>query len=97
MMPPIRLGLLDMKTHLAFTLAIALCSTSALAFQEKPLAESSGSEQKVQRATISQFSGDENDGDIAHVYGQGLCSSSAASNCNSAFSTTPQHMANHDR
>jgi|GEM_PF-1674962 len=86
-----------MKTHIAFALAIALCSTSALAYQEKPLAESSGSEQKVQRATISQFSGDENDGDIAHVYGQGLCSTSAASNCNSAFSTAPRHMTERDR
>ncbi|HEX4501273.1 MAG TPA: hypothetical protein VH187_08940 [Scandinavium sp.] len=65
-----------MKISTAVVVALALCSTSALAFQEKPSPEiavqSSGS---TKSTAISRFSGDENDGAIVQAYGPGTFTS----------------------
>ncbi|HEY2453931.1 MAG TPA: hypothetical protein VGI71_15160 [Scandinavium sp.] len=59
-----------MKVSTAVVIALALCSTSALAFQEKQSPEiavqSTGS---TKSTAISRFSGDDNDGAIAQAYG----------------------------
>lgn len=82
-----------MKISTAVALLLALCSTSALALQERTLPVPAASEQAQHAQTnyISQFSNDDNDGAIAQAYGQGLCSPSAASNCTSSFSTAVPH------
>lgn len=59
-----------MKVVTTLVIALALCSTSALAFKEKPSPEiavqSSGSPKST---ALSRFSGDDNDGTISQVYG----------------------------
>jgi hypothetical protein len=69
-----------MKVSTAVVVALALCSTSAFAFQEKQSPEiaiqSSGS---TKSTAISRFSGDDNDGAIAQAYGPGTFTSTPTS------------------
>lgn len=80
-----------MKVLTALVIAIALSSTSALAFQDKPSPEISMQNTQTKTAAISRFSDDDNDGAISKVYSQGLCSGSSDANCNYSVSTTEQH------
>lgn len=58
-----------MKALTVITLAVALCSTSALAYQEKPSPELNLPANVKHASAISQFSDDDNDGAIAQAYG----------------------------
>lgn len=67
-----------MKIFTAFAVVLALGSTSALAFQEKPSPEAAAaSVTTVKTTALSRFSADENDGDIAQAYAPGTFTSAA--------------------
>jgi hypothetical protein len=59
----------NMKALTALAIMLALGSTSALAYQEKPSPEISMPANVKHTSAISQFSDDDNDGAIAQAYG----------------------------
>ncbi|MRS13820.1 hypothetical protein GJV06_02745 [Enterobacteriaceae bacterium RIT691] len=64
-----------MKRVTAVTLALLLSSTSALAFQERPVQETAPQNPQTKTTALSQFSDDDNDGAIAQAYGPAAFSS----------------------
>ncbi|MBB1200004.1 hypothetical protein EGM70_06775 [Enterobacteriaceae bacterium 89] len=58
-----------MKVLTAVTLTLLLSSTSALAFQERPVQEAGAQTTQAKTAPLSQFSDDDNDGAISQAYG----------------------------
>uniref|UniRef100_UPI0010344140 hypothetical protein n=1 Tax=Klebsiella sp. TaxID=576 RepID=UPI0010344140 len=64
-----------MKILSALIVALTLCSTSALAFQEKPSPEMPAPSATTQTAALSRFAADENDTAIAQAYSPGTFTS----------------------
>jgi hypothetical protein len=64
-----------MKVLAAVVVALTLCSTSAMAFQEKPSPEIAATSGTTKPTAISRFSGDENVGTIIQAYGPGTFTS----------------------
>jgi hypothetical protein len=80
-----------MKILTAIVIAVALSSTSALAFQASTSPEISVQNTQTKTPVISRFSDDDNDGAIASVYSQGLCSGESQANCGHTVTTPKQH------
>ncbi|HDG1722060.1 TPA: hypothetical protein PFE21_003358 [Kluyvera ascorbata] len=69
-----------MKIVTTMAMALLLSSTSALAFQERPLQETAAQNPQTKTTALSRFS-DDDDGSIAQAYGPATFSSpSGASN-----------------
>lgn len=58
-----------MKIVTTMAMALLLSSTSALAFQERPLQEIAAQNPQTKTTALSRFSDDDNDGSIAQAYG----------------------------
>ncbi|EHM47899.1 MAG: hypothetical protein LBU96_09175 [Yokenella regensburgei] len=68
-----------MKIVTAVSIALLLSSTSALAFQEKPVQEVAAQSSQKNTPALSQFSDDDNDGAIAQAYGPAAFSGTSVS------------------
>ena len=66
-----------MKAFTAVAVVLALSSTSALAFQEKPSPEATVASATVKTTALSRFAADENDGTISQAYSPGTFTSGA--------------------
>ena len=84
-----------MKVLTAVTLTLLLSSTSALAFQEKPVQEAEAQTSQVKTAPLSQFSGDDNDGTISQVYGPATFSGSSVTSNGYPMPLPRQHRDRH--
>ena len=56
-----------MKIVTTMAMALLLSSTSALAFQERPLQETAAQNPQTKTTALSRFSDDHNHGSIAHA------------------------------
>ncbi|WP_434642975.1 hypothetical protein ACMYSK_11020 [Klebsiella sp. I138] len=66
-----------MKVLSALIVSLTLCSTSALAFQEKPSPEIPLPSATTKTTALSRFAADENDTAITQAYGPGTFTSTS--------------------